>query len=76
MKITAVEAICPEEFANVFVLDSVHAFRDGGYRQRVTTAPDIGASGILPPQGSDLGTGLLPGICVRTDAHVTVSGEG
>ena len=58
---------------NALVQESVRAYYTGWYKELVTALPTVANGHISPPQGSGLGTELLPGLHERPDAHLRTS---
>ena len=61
---------------NALVQESVRAYYTGWYKELVTNLPTIADGHVSPPQGSGLGTELLPHLRERPDAHLLTSKLG
>jgi galactonate dehydratase len=55
---------------NALVQESVRAYYTGWYKELLTTLPTVADGHISPPEGSGLGTELLPDLHERPDAHL------
>jgi L-alanine-DL-glutamate epimerase-like enolase superfamily enzyme len=58
---------------NALVQESVRAYYTGWYKELLTTLPTVADGHISPPEGSGLGTELLPDLHERPDAHLVSS---
>jgi galactonate dehydratase len=55
---------------NALVQESVRAYYTGWYKELLTDLPTIADGHVSPPEGSGLGTELLPDLHERPDAHL------
>ena len=58
---------------NALVQESVRAYYTGWYKELLTDLPTITDGHVSPPEGSGLGTELLPDLRERPDAHPLTS---
>jgi galactonate dehydratase len=58
---------------NALTQETVRAYYTGWYKELVTELPEVSGGHVSPPEGPGLGTGLLPGLRERPDAHTVAS---
>ena len=58
---------------NALTQETVRAYYTGWYKELVTELPEVSCGHVSPPEGSGLGTELLPGLRERPDAHPVAS---
>jgi galactonate dehydratase len=61
---------------NALVQESVRAYYTGWYKELLTDLPAVADGHVSPPEGSGLGTALLPDLRERPDAHPLTSKFG
>jgi galactonate dehydratase len=58
---------------NALTQEMVRAYYTSWYKELVTELPEVSGGHVSPPEGPGLGTGLLPGLRERPDAHTVAS---
>ncbi len=58
---------------NALTQETVRAYYTGWYKELVTQLPEVSDGHVSPPEGSGLGTELLPGLNERPDTHLLTS---